>query len=135
MEYKIVKEPFSIKLKEKLRQKPNDRLVFLCIGTDKVIGDSFGPCVGEELLKKTKNYPNIQVFGSLQRPVHYQNIEEVLKQIDQETSYTIAIDAALSDKRNLGRIVLEEKGLILGKRIAKAKRKNREPFHKRYCID
>ena len=39
--------------------------VFLCIGTEKVVGDSFGPLVGENLKKFSND--RFEVIGTIRR--------------------------------------------------------------------
>ena len=48
--------------------------VLLCIGSDRVTGDSLGPMVGSALEERYKK--SIPVFGTLKMPVHALNLEE-----------------------------------------------------------
>ena len=47
--------------------------VLLCIGSDRVTGDSLGPMVGSPLEERYKK--SIPVFGTLKMPVHALNLE------------------------------------------------------------
>ncbi|MCX7773123.1 MAG: spore protease YyaC, partial [Clostridia bacterium] len=56
---------------------PQERpVVVMCIGTDRSTGDSLGPLVGDMLTKW--KLPGVQVYGTLDNPVHARNLEEVL---------------------------------------------------------
>ena len=52
-------------------------LCFLCVGTDKVVGDAIGPLVGSNLKKyiNKNNIKNINVIGNLDNPLINKNIE------------------------------------------------------------
>ena len=49
-------------------------ITYVCIGTDRSIGDSLGPMVGTML-----NYNNLMVYGTIESPVHGLNIFEYVK--------------------------------------------------------
>ncbi|WDC85687.1 DUF1256 domain-containing protein [Caloramator sp. mosi_1] len=53
----------------------NKKLVILCIGTDRSTGDCLGPLVGYKLNRLTLN-KNIDIFGTLNTPVHAKNLDE-----------------------------------------------------------
>ncbi|MBR2704326.1 MAG: spore protease YyaC [Clostridia bacterium] len=96
-------------------------IVFFCIGTDRVIGDSLGPIIGSLLIDKFgKEY----VYGDLFNNVTYENIVSTLDKINTEydNPFIIAIDAALSTKENIGKIFVDNGinfGNCLGKNINK----------------
>ncbi|WP_194840867.1 spore protease YyaC [Filobacillus milosensis] len=76
---------------------PQDRpIIVLCIGTDRSTGDSLGPLVGYFLNKKPIR--SIQVFGTVDEPVHAKNLKETIDTIyrSNDNPFVIAIDAALS---------------------------------------
>ncbi|HIT05232.1 MAG TPA: spore protease YyaC [Candidatus Scybalocola faecipullorum] len=94
-------------------------LVFLCIGTPLIAGDTLGPQTGSRLVKK--GIPN--VFGTMENPVHAENIEfyrKVIKAVYHRPAI-IAIDAAIGSKSQEGFITLRngalKPGSGLGKRI------------------
>ena len=95
-------------------------ITFLCVGTDKIIGDSFGPFVGSKLeeLFKGHNYYNINVCGTLSNNINHENIERIIDKIEQNTGIII-IDAALSEKENVGNIYVSNTKTTLGKGLAK----------------
>lgn len=80
--------------------------VFLCIGSDRVTGDSLGPIVGSELQKTLKK--DIPVYGTLEMPIHALNLEESLLFIEEQhpDNLLIAIDASLGTKEHQGYITL-----------------------------
>ena len=65
-------------LRKELYNKNNK--VFLCIGTNKCIGDSLGPKIGEILNEKLYNN-NIYVIGNLRENINYSNIFNTLNKI------------------------------------------------------
>ena len=54
--------------------KTNIPLILVCIGTDRSTGDALGPLVGTKL--EQIDIQNLQVFGTLDEPVHALNLEE-----------------------------------------------------------
>ena len=103
------------KLKDVINVDRN--IVFFCIGTDRVIGDSLGPITGT-LLKKRYNG---SVYGGLDENITYENIEEKLYEINStiDNPYIVAIDAALSTEQNIGKIFLDDKGIDFGNSLGK----------------
>lgn len=97
-------------------------IIFLCVGTDRITGDCFGPLVGSKLTQKLEycNYSNINIYGSLSQNLSYENINKVIQKIDKE-SIIIVIDAALSKEENIGKIFVQKSKTILGKGLEKNK--------------
>lgn len=77
-------------------------IVFVCIGTDRSIGDSLGPLVGT--LLQEKNLRSFNIYGSLDEPIHAMNLKEKLKIINEKHFYPfmIGIDACLGRFKNIG---------------------------------
>lgn len=112
-------------LYKKKQEKYFSEMVFLCIGTDKVIGDSVGPLVGtklKELLNKY-NFFNINIYGSLDKTINYSNIIREVKNIEEKhkNACIIVVDAALSKKENIGKIFVASGKTLLGKSLNKSK--------------
>ncbi len=87
--------------------------IFVCIGSDLVLGDSLGPLVGT-LLKKKKL--SSYVYGTLNFPITAKEIEYVkvyLKQMHPNTTL-IAIDAAIGPQDDVGLIKVADRGLAPG---------------------
>lgn len=99
-------------------RKSNQEIVLLCIGTDRVTGDSLGPLVGH-LLRSSSN--NFNIYGTLENPVHAVNLTETLDTIYQlyEHPYIIAIDASLGTKEHIGYVTLKQGALKPGQGISK----------------
>ena len=109
---------FVKQLQLKLRNNSKE-LLFLCIGTNKIIGDSFGPMVGTKLTKLNKN---INILGNMNEPMGRININKKIEEIKkyQKEKYIIAIDSAISSKKeNIGKIFITNSSMILGNGINK----------------
>jgi len=121
-----LKEKFAKDFKRAFNKRTLEKgkleVKILCVGTDKIIGDSFGPLVGSKLLELFKecNFSNINVYGSLNRNLNYETIGQITKNINDKTT-TIVIDAALSNKENIGKIFVSNRKTILGKGLDKNK--------------
>lgn len=117
------KEKYNIfvnELKSKIDNK-NKKIIFLCIGTNKIIGDSFGPLVGTNLEHFLKYNNKVAIFGNINNPVNALNIEEKLIYINKvyTDKYIIAIDSAVSDKNFVGDIFVTKNKMVLGKGLNK----------------
>ena len=117
------------KLKQYINCQKNNKdflnIVILCIGTDRMTGDSFGPLVGsllEEKLEKS-NICNINIYGTLEKNVCYTNIHEILNLIEDRhpSSCVIVIDSALSNKENIGKVIVSNEEMHIGKGLNKKK--------------
>lgn len=100
-------------------------IVFLCIGTDRIIGDSFGPLVGTKLEELLENYNifNINIYGTLKQNICYTNVLETLKMIKDKhpNACIVVIDAALSTEERIGKIFVKQGKMELGKGLNKSK--------------
>ena len=114
-------QDFSKVLREKIRDLEISKLIFLCIGTDRVIGDSFGPLVGYKLKYLFKGEENIKVIGNLNNIICIHNISKIIEDINNTypESFLIAIDAALSNKNNIGTIVVSNSSINVGSGVNK----------------
>jgi putative sporulation protein YyaC len=90
------------------------KIVFVCIGSDRSTGDSFGPLVGTML--KELGWPN--VIGSLEKPCDAHAVEQAALQL-REDQVVIAIDACLGKPKSVGSFVLAEGALEPGKAIGR----------------
>lgn len=101
--------------------KVYSHVLFLCVGTDRITGDSFGPIVGHKLNKLYQDVRNIEVIGTLDHVVCDSNIEQVQQSIQRnyQNPFIIAIDSALSTAENVGRIIVESRGIYLGSGLGK----------------
>lgn len=94
-------------------------IVFLCIGTDRATGDSLGPIIGYKLAKY--KHHQCVVYGTLENPVHAQNLENTIRMINEEhdNKIVIAIDASLGRSSRIGYITLGEGSLKPGAGVNK----------------
>lgn len=112
----------SSRLSSLLRRCPQTAAsapVFLCIGSDRVTGDSLGPIIGSEL--KRAFHDNIPVYGTLEMPVHALNLIPVLHAIKahHKNNILIAIDASLGIPEHQGYITLGKGSLTPGAGVRK----------------
>lgn len=107
----------TIKIGHYLGPQINSNYSIICIGTDKCIIDSLGPLTGTLLSKENLA---VDIYGTLDKPVHAMNINEYIK-IIQKKNYDkiIAVDACLSNKKNQGIIEVRNGPITPGKGIGK----------------
>lgn len=93
--------------------------VFICIGSDRVTGDSLGPLIGSEL--KRAFHGRIPVYGTLEMPIHALNLNPVLRTIKafHKDDILIAIDASLGTPEHQGYITLGRGSLTPGAGVHK----------------
>jgi len=107
---------------EKIKNNIFD-LVFICIGTDRMTGDSFGTIVGRKIKQKLEryNFSNINIYGTLEKNVCYTNINETINLIEKRhpKSCVIAIDSALGEKEDIGKVIINKEKIHLGKGLNK----------------
>lgn len=87
--------------------------IFVCIGSDLILGDSLGPLVGTFLKNKgVKSY----VYGTLNFPITAKEIEYARTYLKQmhPSSIIIAIDAAVGSADDVGLIRVLNRGLKPG---------------------
>lgn len=84
----------------------SNEFVILCIGSDRVTGDSLGPLIGYKLSKY--NTKKLHLYGTLDCPVHAINLEETVSKIETAHPHApiIAIDASLGSRKYLGFVTL-----------------------------
>ena len=91
----------------------NKKPIFICIGSDLVLGDSLGPLVGTFLRnRQVKSY----VYGTLNYPITAKEVEYARTYLKQmhPSSIAIAIDAAVGNSEDVGLIRVVNKGLKPG---------------------
>lgn len=97
--------------------KPDKKIVFVCIGTDRATGDSLGPLVGHYL----KNSGFVRVYGTLEEPVHAKNLNDTINRISDkiDNPLIIAIDASLGRESSIGSYVLHSGPIKPGSGVGK----------------
>lgn len=99
-------------------EEPYTDYLFLCVGSDKITGDCYGPIVGQKLKEGFKNtYQNIHVYGTLDEPISAINLEQTVNNIYKmyKNPCIIAIDSALGAQDNIGKILVSNKKMQCGK--------------------
>ena len=93
--------------------------VFICIGSDRVTGDSLGPIIGSEL--KRAFHGRIPVYGTVEMPIHALNLSSVLTAIKSHHQHDIliAIDASLGIPEHQGYITLGKGSLAPGAGVSR----------------
>ncbi|MGF7535329.1 spore protease YyaC [Bacillus mexicanus] len=84
-----------------------DDIVFACIGTDRATGDVLGPMVGTKLMENGFN-----VIGTIEHPLHGNNLQERMEEEAEEGKVIVAIDATLG--RSVGKAIIANRGLEPG---------------------
>lgn len=81
-------------------------ILLVCIGSDRIAGDSLGPLVGHQLSRC--HWKNIHIYGTLDQPVHALNLESTLETIKKKhpSALIIAVDASLGSKKHIGYITI-----------------------------
>lgn len=94
-------------------------LIFICIGTDRITGDSLGPYVGYCL----SECPLIhgQIYGTLSQPIHALNLTKAMEKITKRhpQGLYVAIDASLGTKKHLGFVTVANGALHPGAGVQK----------------
>ncbi|MCD7904482.1 MAG: spore protease YyaC [Clostridiales bacterium] len=107
-----VKNTLKLMIREKISEFSH--IVVLCIGTDRVTGDSLGPFVGDKL----KESYVCSVYGTIHHPVHAKNLSSVLNIISKRGKpLVIAVDAALGT--HIGSITVADEGIKPGTALNK----------------
>ncbi len=89
--------------------------VFLCIGSDRVTGDSLGPIIGQLL------QTSAPVYGDLSQPVTALNLVSVERQIrlNHPDRQIVAVDSAVGAPSDIGSIRVFVGGLKAGEAMGK----------------
>ena len=87
--------------------------VTLCVGSDKIIEDSLGPLTG---LFLGGMQPSLPVVGSLEQPVHKENVAFYMDLIRQRypNHLLLTVDAAQGEEGRLGELLLLDGGIVPG---------------------
>ena len=96
----------------------NKQPVFICIGSDLILGDSLGPLIGTKI--KEAKLP-VYFYGSLGFPITAKEISYVKDYIKEihPNSFIVAIDAAVGDDNDVGLIKVSDKGIMPGLGVKK----------------
>jgi putative sporulation protein YyaC len=113
------KAKLETRLSDLFAAKQKQPTVILCIGTDRSTGDALGPLIGTHLSRL--NLPKLNVFGTLDKPVHATNLLDNMELISQAfiNPFIIAIDACLGRIDSIGYITLADGPLKPGAGVRK----------------
>ena len=86
-------------------------IIFICVGSNKITGDSLGPIVGAKL--KQKLGTNIAIIGTTETPVNYENIKEINDNIKIKylNPCVICVDSAMGKNADIGKIIVNWGGI------------------------
>ena len=101
------------------RNEEISNIIFLCIGTNKIIGDAIGPIVGSKIKHLENSY--IKIYGTEENNLNFNNAKTTIQNIYNNYKKTciITIDAALSDNANSGDIFFSSGFIKIGKALEK----------------
>lgn len=100
--------------------RPWNEIIFICIGSDRITGDSLGPLIGHQLSKY--HWKNIHICGTLDHPIHALNLEETLENLKKRhpSALFIAVDASLGSKKHIGFITVGNGSICPGAGVHKS---------------
>ncbi len=106
-------------IREIQREKRKTGVLLLCIGTDRSTGDSLGPLIGYKL--KSKQVNQIQILGTLEKPVHALNLERTMHMIRRRypEHVVVAVDASVGSQEHVGCITIGKGALRPGLGVCK----------------
>ena len=86
--------------------------IFVCIGSDRVVGDMIAPLVAERLVREHRI--RAYVYGRLHNPITCSNLVEAMKYITATHTgqQVIIIDASLGKMSEIGKVKLLQSGCI-----------------------
>lgn len=100
-----------------------NNILFLCIGDSNIVGDSLGPLIGSFIQRNKDTIQtsvNIEVIGTMDFPVNYITINNIINN-PKENTFIIIIDSALGSEKNIGKIIIDEDTLCAGQGVNKGK--------------
>lgn len=99
--------------------KNNNEIVLMCIGTDRIIGDSFGPLIGYNL--KKYNMQHVYIEGDINNVISESNILKETYRVYEKyiNPFVICVDSCLSSIYKEKTIIVEEHGTIPGSSLRK----------------
>ena len=101
-------------------KKDFNELVILCIGSDRITGDSLGPLVGHSLSKTPLK--STYIYGTLAQPVHALNLNKTIGMLKKQHPHSliIAVDASLGSKNHIGFLTISAGALEPGLGVHKS---------------
>ncbi len=89
-------------------------IVYLCIGSDKIVGDMLGVIVGECL--KSQSLTNGFIYGEINNPITQKNIKQTVEMIKNKHPFSkvVVVDSVLGDEEEVGTIKTSNTGVYAG---------------------
>ena len=100
--------------------------MFICIGNEKIIGDSLGPRCGTIIKKCGFENKIIEVIGTKEYPLGYCELYRKKDYINKNVNKKIVIDSALGSSKNVGKVLISKNSFIAGNGINKGLKINAE---------
>ena len=87
--------------------------IFICIGSDLVLGDCLGPIIGTNI--KNNNLERF-VYGTLKCPITAKDINIINKHVEttHRNGFLIAIDSAIGSSADVGLVKIRNGGIVPG---------------------
>ena len=100
-------------------EHPWKEIVFVCIGSDRINGDSLGPFIGHQL--ERFHWDSVYVYGTLHAPIHALNLEDSVRELKDRhpSAIFIAVDASLGAKKHIGFITVGNGSIYPGAGVDK----------------
>lgn len=106
---------------KKLKRKFNYKdIIIVCIGSDKIVGDSYGPLVGSNLIDRELP-SNVSVYGIIGNTINATNIYRFVCEYrsEMDRKLVIAVDACISYNDNFKSITISNDPIYPGKAVGK----------------
>lgn len=125
-EYEKIKYHLQKKLYQIEEEGQFTEVIFLCVGTNRLVGDMVGPIVGEKLMNKVHhkriqklNNREIVVYGNMQHTLNLKNANEIIQylQYKYKRPFIITIDAALGSEDMIEKILIGSGKIEIGKAL------------------
>lgn len=97
-----------------------EEYIFVCIGTNQLVEDSFGPRVGEILEQEFNSISKVKVVGTMKCPIHFQNAPIFADYLKTKRGKLIVIDSALGEEELIGNTYMNRGGIEIGKAFGKS---------------
>lgn len=106
-------------LMNRFKESNKKEIIIFNVGTNKIIGDSYGPLLGS-MLKDTNC--KIKTYGTLNNPIHALNLNKISKKVlkKHKDAFVIAIDvSATRYEEDLKKISISQRSINPGAALGK----------------
>ena len=97
-------------------------IVILCVGSNKIAGDSIGPIVGKKLGRLLNQKDNIVILGNLKTTLNFKNAKKVWQNIitTYQNPFIITVDSALGKKEFVNSIITNAGDIQIGSALGRS---------------